>query len=175
MAPFHVHSGGARHDYFYPQKKSQSLGFREQDEPFVTHAVVSSLCLPPAGQLPYPSEKLNGGSISRETWPIPSDIYPTKKKKKNVRIGYSPSVFSCANPVLITHTWLVFSNGRHFGDPVEKGRHWWFVNIKDSATGSKRAMFFERLPLTPAGIWRCVFSYFVVVQSFNAVRYYISQ
>ncbi|KAL3065530.1 hypothetical protein OYC64_015656 [Pagothenia borchgrevinki] len=30
---------------------------------------------------------------------------------------------------------------RHFGDPAEKGRHWWFLNIKESAAESKRAVF----------------------------------
>lgn len=49
---------------------------------------------------------------------------------------------------------------RHFGDPAEKERHWWFLDIKESAAESKRAVFSERLPLpsvksprkTPKGI-----------------------
>lgn len=34
---------------------------------------------------------------------------------------------------------------RHAGDPAEKGRHRWFVNIKESATDSKRAVFFREV------------------------------
>lgn len=34
---------------------------------------------------------------------------------------------------------------RHSGDPAEKGRHRWFVNIKESATDSKRAVFFREV------------------------------
>lgn len=31
----------------------------------------------------------------------------------------------------------------HAGDPAEEGRRQWFVNIKDSASGSKRAVLFK--------------------------------
>lgn len=47
---------------------------------------------------------------------------------------------------VFTHTWLVMNGSLqhgHAGDPAEEGRRQWFVNIKDSASGSKRAVLFK--------------------------------
>lgn len=96
-------SVGALHN-FLSTERWQCLGFDEQDEPFGLHVVVSSLCVPSAGQLPNLRKgSLSGGSISREADPTPRTFAPdNKKNKKNkyVRIlCIPPSVFGCANPI----------------------------------------------------------------------------
>lgn len=43
------------------------------------------------------------------------------------------------------HLTVFYGKPQPLGDPVEKGRYRWLVNIKESATGSKSALFFPEV------------------------------
>lgn len=175
-------SVGARHDDLYPQKKKRVAvprggGFDEQDDLFSIFTLSSAACVchqPDNSRTPARVAAKRRQHFPQDLWPNPSDNFSHRKKIRTNRLFPFRICLRKSRTTLCLRTpdsgIVFFKTAGHFRDPAEKGRHWWFLNIKESAPESKRAVFSERVPLlfvkshrqTPTGslVWfvSCSFS-----------------